>query len=249
MPNTYENLMGRIEETTGVESNVRWNLLKKRSFDLVICLISAPFWVPILILLSVLVLIFSGRPIFYLSPRRVWLNETKKVIKFRTMVRNAAAILNRDTVPVEQQRFLNLPSTSPLYTRIGRIFEIVSLTELPQILHVVIGDMSFVGNRPLPENVIRSLKETHNNVDERFLTKAGLTGPTQIMGRETISDETRLRVESWYSQICQRSYSWKMDFLLVLYTAFFVTKLRGRFSEVEMREFLLQYDSTGVIPR
>src|SRR3546814_4067085 len=81
------------------------------------------------------------------------------VVNFRTVVRNAAQIANRETVSVEEAgtRFLNISADSPLYTRIGRLLEKVALTELPQFTHVLRGQMSVIGNRPLPQNVMDCL--------------------------------------------------------------------------------------------
>ncbi len=205
---------------------MRYYLAKKRVFDLVVCLLAAPLWVPVLVLLSVLNLVFSGLPIFYLSMRRVYQGRCLRVLKFRTMVPNASAIANRDTIPVQEQRFLNIPTTSPLYTPIGRLFERYSLTELPQLLHVLSGKMSLVGSRPLPENVVNALKEKFTNVEDRFLTKAGLTGFAQVMDRELVSDELRLRVESAYCQHCLDAYSVRLDLLILISTVLFVFKLR-----------------------
>ena len=99
------------------------------------------------------------------------------VWKFRTMVKNAAEICNRDNTKVENGvHFLNIESNSPLYTGIGRLIERATLTEIPQLFHVITGKMSLVGNRPLPENVVNSLSCSYSNVEARFRTPAGLTG-------------------------------------------------------------------------
>ncbi len=220
------------------------NLAKKRAFDLVVCLAAAPLWVPLFLVLALLNLIFSGLPIFYRSERRIFQGRHLLVLKFRTMVRNASQIANRETIPVEQQRFLNIPASSPLYTPMGRLYERFSLTELPQLLHVVTGKMSLVGSRPLPENVITALKEKHSNVEERFLTKAGLTGFAQVMHRDCVPDDVRLRVESAYCQHALETYSLRMDFLILLYTVFFILKIRKPLTGQEVENLLRKYSIT-----
>ncbi|HEY9566321.1 MAG TPA: sugar transferase, partial [Nocardioides sp.] len=169
----------------------------KRAFDLVLTMASAIIWVPVVLGASLLVLILSGRPVYYRSMRRISTGEPVKVVKFRTMVRNAAQIANRETVSVEEAgtRFLNISADSPLYTRIGRLLEKVALTELPQFTHVLRGQMSVIGNRPLPQNVMDCLGEEFADVEDRFLTPAGLTGPSQLVGRDFITDADRLMLE------------------------------------------------------
>ena len=141
-----------------------------------------------------------------------------RVVKFRTMCRNADKIANRDTVPVTTTRFLNIPPTSPLYTPAGRWIERLMLTELPQVWHVLQGKMSFIGNRPLPENVIAALRAEHPGAEARFATPAGLTGPIQLVGRDHISDAERLQIEGAYCAAVQRGYSPMLDFKILLYT-------------------------------
>src|SRR5690606_24981359 len=74
---------------------------KKRTFDLTLTILGAVVWVPVVLGAALVVLVCSGRPIFYRSMRRVSDEPPMRVVKFRTMVRNAAEIANRDTVPVD----------------------------------------------------------------------------------------------------------------------------------------------------
>lgn len=170
----------------------------KRIFDLVVVFGLAPIWFPVLVVCALALLAFEGRPVFYVSRRRVHGDAVMPILKFRTMRRDADVLYNRETVPITTQRFLNLPLDSPLYTRTGRIIERLMLTELPQIWHVVQGRMSVVGNRPLPVNVVESLREAYPDVDMRFLAPAGLTGPVQLVGRDSIDDGDRLALECAY---------------------------------------------------
>lgn len=200
-------------------------MIRKRMFDLTLTLLAAVLWVPLLFACALSVLIFSGWPILYISRRRVYRSSSIRVLKLRTMVRNADKVANRETVPVNGVRFLNIPPDSPLYTRIGRIIEQFHLTELPQLFHVLTGHMSLVGNRPLPENVISSLKEEFPWAEDRFLTKAGLTGPVQLVGRESISDKDRLMLEVAYCKGSMRSYSARLDFVILLYTVLIALRI------------------------
>jgi len=197
-------------------------MTRKRALDLLLTVLGAIAWVPVVLMAASLVLVTSGRPVFYRSMRRVSKDDLMKVVKFRTMVKNADKIANRETLPVNHVRFLNIPADSPLYTPAGRILERGGITELPQFVHVLSGRMSIVGNRPLPDNVLDCLREEYPYADERFLTRAGLTGPAQLVGRDQLTDDERLRLESAYCRACVHSYSIWLDISILLYTVLIV---------------------------
>jgi lipopolysaccharide/colanic/teichoic acid biosynthesis glycosyltransferase len=198
----------------------------KRTFDLFVALTAAIVWVPVLLGAGLMVLIMSGRPVFYRSNRWVRNGDMVRTVKFRTMVKNADKLVNRTTVPVEGVRFLNIPADSPLYTRPGRILESLGLTEIPQLIHVLRGEMSIVGNRPLPDNVMSCLREEYSYANDRFLTPAGLTGPVQLVGREELSDSERLRLEGSYSRAALHGYKIRLDFVVLLSTVLIVLHLK-----------------------
>ena len=201
-------------------------MTRKRALDLLLTVLGAIAWVPVVLMAASLVLVTSGRPVFYRSMRRVSKDDLMKVVKFRTMVKNADKIANRETLPVNHVRFLNIPADSPLYTPAGRILERGGITELPQFVHVLSGRMSIVGNRPLPDNVLDCLREEYPYADERFLTRAGLTGPAQLVGRDQLTDDERLRLESAYCRACVHSYSIWLDISILLYTVLIVIGIK-----------------------
>jgi lipopolysaccharide/colanic/teichoic acid biosynthesis glycosyltransferase len=198
----------------------------KRAFDLFVAIAASVVWVPVLLGAALMVLLMSGRPVFYRSQRWVRHGEMVRTIKFRTMVKNADQLVNRATVPVEGVRFLNIPPDSPLYTRPGRILEGLGLTEIPQLLHVLRGEMSIVGNRPLPDNVMSCLREEYSYADDRFLTPAGLTGPVQLVGRDSLSDSERLKIEGSYCRAALHGYKVRLDFVVLLSTVLIVLHLK-----------------------
>ncbi len=78
--------------------------------------------------------------------------------------------------------------------------------------------------------MIGALREVFPTVEERFRTKAGLTGPVQLVGRDGVDDERRLRLEIFYSAICAESYSARLDFIIALNTALICLGLRRKFT-------------------
>ncbi len=218
-------------------------LNKKRIFDIIVTLFAALFWLPVFLICALVILIFEGRPIFYISERRVG-DSVRRIIKFRTMVLNADRICNRETVPVSDDvRFLNIPTDSDLYTKVGKVIERYTLTEIPQLFHVLQGHMSLVGNRPLPENVVISLEEEFPKAADRFLTPAGMTGPVQLVGRTNIHDRERLMLEMTYCRVASKAYSWRLDLLILLYTVFIAVGIRQPLTVIETKEFILKYSN------
>lgn len=218
----------------------------KRSFDIVVTLTTLPIWVPALIVTALVLLVFERRPVFYVSQRVVAPGRPVRVVKFRTMINDAERTYNRLVVPVKEGvRFLNVPSDSPLYTRFGRVVERIAFTELPQLLLVLKGDMSLVGNRPLPENVMSCLRAVHPSVDGRVATPAGMTGIVQLVGRDRVTDSQRLDLENTYCRVARKANTWKLDFLILLYTVLGVMRLRRPMTVDEAKRWLLLNAGVG----
>jgi exopolysaccharide production protein ExoY len=214
---------------------------KKRIFDYAVVLSVAPFWLPVLAVCAGLILLLEGRPVFYVSQRQVGRGKLGSILKFRTMQRNADKILNRDTVPVVHTVFLNIPRDSSVYTPVGRIIERLALTELPQLLHVLSGQMSLIGSRPLPKRVMDILRSRHSVTEDRFLTQGGLTGPVQLVGRDAISDAERLGLEADYCRIAASdAYRMRLDVWLLLYTVVVVIAPRRLMTAGEVRNKMYQ---------
>jgi lipopolysaccharide/colanic/teichoic acid biosynthesis glycosyltransferase len=238
-----DQLRSDPEDASARAESAGISVKRKRLFDIVFVLAGAIMWVPAVAACCVAVLLASGWPVFYISNRRVSRTRSIRLLKLRTMVKNADKIANRNTIPVDKVRFLNITPDSHLYTPIGRVIERFHLTELPQLFHVLTGRMSLIGSRPLPENVIACLREEHPHVEERFLTKAGVTGPIQLVGRQGVSDQTRLGLEIQYCRIAASSYSARLDLLVFLYTVLIALRLRPAFSAAEVGQLLSRYAS------
>ena len=221
-------------------------MLKKRLFDTTISILAAPLWIPVLAVIGLAILLLEGRPVLYTSARRVSGPETLRLRKFRTMVKNADKVANRQTMPIEGGvRFLNIGVDSPLYTKVGRLIERCNLTELPQLFHVLKGSMSLVGNRPLPESVVDSLLEVHPEAERRFRTRGGLCGPVQLVGRTELSDAERLYIESIYCDRVLNNYSVLLDCKIFFSVVMVGLRLKSPVS-VQAIERMLR-DDAGVL--
>lgn len=134
------------------------------------------------------------------------------------MVKDAEKIANRDTVQAEKNKLLNIVINRKLYTPLGQTLEKIHFTELPQLLQVLAGTLTLVGNRPMPENMLKIGKSEYPYIDERFSIPCGITGPAQLCGRDKLTDRERLKLEITYVYWCQQAYSPLTDLYFLLIT-------------------------------
>ena len=154
----------------------------KRSVDLLLVILAAPLWLPVLLLVSVLIRLRLGSPIFFRQIRPGLRGRPFKLVKFRTMTdaRDAEGHL--------------LPDSERL-TRIGRFVRATSLDELPELWNVVKGDMSLVGPRPLMMDYLPLYTAAQAR---RHDVRPGITGWAQVNGRNAISWEEKFALDVWY---------------------------------------------------
>ena len=168
---------------------------------------------PILLLIAVAIRIDSRGPILFVSERMGTGQRIFRFLKFRTMYQGADAdrheVLARNTY-----RGIFLKTIrDPRVTRVGRWLRRTSLDELPQLVNVVRGEMSLVGNRPLPLDEARRVLETVGG--ERFDAPCGLTGLWQVERAEVdLSADDRIALDLRYA----RRRSFLVDILILLRT-------------------------------
>lgn len=172
----------------------------KRVVDLFLSISIFLFSIPILIITSCVILILEGRPVLYISRRLCTPNKSVRILKFRTMVKDATSNKYRLSERFMQNGFLNIPLDCEVYTPIGRVLERTQIVEVLQTLNIISGDMSFVGNRPLPESNVELLK-LFVGWEERFSSPPGITGISQVAGKYDIEPEQRIYLERMYSSI------------------------------------------------
>jgi len=154
----------------------------KRAIDLTVAGCLLVVLSPVLGLVAVLVRVLMGRPVLFRQPRTGLLGRTFVVWKFRTMA------------PEHDAEGRAVPEAARI-TALGRWLRASSLDELPQLVHVLRGDMSLVGPRPL---LPRYLERYSPEQARRHLVRPGVTGLSQVGGRNAIAWGERLRLDVRY---------------------------------------------------
>ncbi|MDR3716815.1 MAG: sugar transferase [Puia sp.] len=179
-------------------------LLLKRIFDIIVASLCLLVLSPLFLVISLAIRIDSKGPVFYVSKRAGKGFRIFNFYKFRTMRTGADAEiavishLNQYDVDNSGPVFVKIKN-DPRVTKIGKFLRNSSLDELPQILNVLFGHMSFVGNRPLPLYEATTLTTDH--WAKRFMAPAGITGLWQIKkrGKEDMSVEERINLDIDYA--------------------------------------------------
>jgi lipopolysaccharide/colanic/teichoic acid biosynthesis glycosyltransferase len=214
------------------------NRMLKRSFDILVTAILLLILAPVFLCAVVFLLLTQGRPIFYVSTRYIGLNRPVRVIKFRTMVRDASSPKHKLKERFMREGYLDIPLSCEVYTPIGRILERLQIVELPQLLNVAIDGMSLVGNRPLPKENVELLAQ-FPAWEKRFESPGGITGISQVVGKLNLTPAQRLRLESLYSKVYQEGNIIRCDFLIIWHTTAGVL-LRNEGITLERAEALLR---------
>lgn len=174
----------------------------KRLFDIVLSIIGIIFLIPISIVVKISYMITGDFSSIFFTQDRIGKNgKNFKFFKFRTMVPNADKILfellEKDKEMAKEYKINKKLKNDPRITKAGKILRKASLDELPQLINIFLGQMSFIGNRPyLP----REKEDMGEYFDEIVKSKPGLTGYWQVMGRSDTTFEARLKLESEYSK-------------------------------------------------
>ncbi len=170
------------------EYSLKLDLFLKRIWDICFSLFGLLLFLPLWLLIPLAIFLEDGRPIFYSHSRITEHKRQYKHFKFRSMFKGAEDGVGPVMSAKEDQRI----------TRVGRVLRVTALDELPQLINILRGDMSFVGPRSERPFFVEKLLKEIPNYEKRFAIKAGLTGVAQVYGKHDTSPEKKLALDLEY---------------------------------------------------
>ncbi|MBI5806595.1 sugar transferase [candidate division TA06 bacterium] len=183
----------------------------KRAFDITFSLAAVLVLLPVLAAVALAVVCDSRGGIFFLQDRIGKDGKTFRIFKFRTMIPNA-----------ENKGPLLAVRNDPRVTGVGKFLRRWSLDELPQLLNILKGEMSLVGPRPEIPPLVANYSPWQRQV---LKVQPGLSGFAQVLGRDDIEMDTKLRLDAYYV----RHRSFCMDIWIILKTVAVVIDGKGAF--------------------
>jgi lipopolysaccharide/colanic/teichoic acid biosynthesis glycosyltransferase len=199
-----------------------FDFVVKRTFDVLVATFLLVVLSPLLLVIAAAVFLSSRGPVLYRSIRPGIGGEPFACFKFRTM-RNDADQIQADLESLnEASGALFKIRDDPRMTRVGRILRRYSLDELPQLLNVLLGQMSLVGPRPLPQRDFDQLEDWHK---KRYLVLPGITGLWQVSGRSELDFDDLVRLDFLYLE----RWSVGLDLSILLKTLPAVLARRGAY--------------------
>lgn len=202
------------------------NLALKRILDIFLVILSLPIVIPLVLIISIAIKCTSKGPVFYGHMRVGKNGKPLKTWKFRSMVVDSDVQLKKilATDPVraaeweKDRKFVD----DPRVTKVGKILRKTSLDEIPQLWNIFLGQMSFVGPRPVTKPELKKYRKYANYV---LSVKPGLSGMWQISGRSDTGYEERITLDTYYIQ----NWSIWLDIWIILKTVWVVLKGKGAY--------------------
>ena len=164
LPENMQN--NEVKEYYEILKHKKFNLITKRVFDFFAALILLIILSPIMLILAIMIKLESKGPVFYRQERITKYGKKFRIFKFRTMVQDA-----------DKKGALVTMGQDPRITKVGNKIRKCRLDELPQLLNVIKGEMSFVGTRPEVEKYVN---EYSNEMRATLLMPAGISSRASI---------------------------------------------------------------------
>ncbi|MGG4040956.1 sugar transferase [Bacillus smithii] len=185
----------------------------KRLFDVIGALLALPLLLIIMIPVSILIKLEDKGPVFFIAPRLGKNMKEFRMYKFRSMKVNAPDIRNEDGSTFNSD-------DDPRVTKVGKILRKTSIDEIPQIINVLKGDMSFVGPRPSP---LGNKDIYPKEYFRKFEVRPGITGYNQALLRNKSTMEQRVKNDLYYVE----NISFILDIKIILMTVVSVLKFKN----------------------
>ena len=177
-----------------------FNLFIKRIFDFFTSFFLLFLFILPMLIIAIIVLIYYKGPIFFIQERSGLNGKLIKVFKFKTLIQKSN-------------------KSEKVASNLGKFLRLTRLDELPQVLNVLMGDLSFVGPRPLYQ---KYNKLYNNEQRQRLKMKPGITGWAQINGDNNISWEKKFKLDIWYIQ----NFNFLLDLKIIILTIkFFINSM------------------------
>jgi lipopolysaccharide/colanic/teichoic acid biosynthesis glycosyltransferase len=181
--------------------------LSKRLFDLILTLIGGVLISPIIVLTTTLVYFAHGRPVLFRQIRPGYKGKPFTIYKFRTMTN-------------QRDKYGNLLPDEARLTRLGKFLRSTSLDEIPELINILKGEMSWVGPRPL---LMQYLDRYTVEQARRHDVLPGITGWAQINGRNALTWDDKFKFDVWYVD----HWSLSLDMKILLLTFWKVITREG----------------------
>jgi exopolysaccharide production protein ExoY len=197
---------------------------KKRAFDFAAALGALIILAPLLVLVSLLIYFMEGGPVMIRHQRIGSGGQKFACLKFRTMVTNGDEVLrehlSNNSAALQEWTLTRKLVDDPRVTKLGDVLRKTSLDELPQLFNILLGEMSFVGPRPIVEEEISRYGSTFESYRR---ARPGLTGLWQVSGRNDTSYDQRVELDKTYVS----QWSFLRDIVIIMMTVPAVLKARG----------------------
>lgn len=168
----------------------------KRCFDFILSLLLSIITFPFFLIIAILIKFDSKGPVFFIHNRVGKNGKRLPLLKFRTMVDGAEDMI-KDFSPEQKKEWEENYKLEhdPRITKVGRFLRKTSIDELPQLYNILVGQLSFVGPRPVTTD---ELEKYGDNKSKVLSVVPGLTGWWACNGRSNVSYEERMQLELYY---------------------------------------------------
>jgi len=184
-------------------SSFGWYEVYQRVFDIIVSTVGLIISVPVILIFGIAVKLETPGPMFYMQERVGKDGRLFRVVKLRSMVNDA-----------EKNGAQWAEKDDPRVTRVGRFIRKTRIDELPQLINVLLGDMSIIGPRPERPKFVMEFNEQIPGFIERLCVKPGLTGWAQVNGGYDVKPAEKLALDLYYIE----NRSVKLDILIMIKT-------------------------------